>query len=61
MSPDTPAGSTGPAGLPESPGIDERALIQRCLAGDTAAFEPLTTETVEATRAALARERAGER
>src|SRR5258706_1241160 len=38
MSPDTPA---GPAGLPESPGIDERALIQRCLAGDTAAFEPL--------------------
>ena len=40
-SPDTPSGSAGPAGLPESPGIDERALIQRCLAGDTAAFEPL--------------------
>src|SRR4030088_350469 len=38
MSPDTPAGS---AGLPESPGIDERALIQRCLAGDAASFESL--------------------
>ncbi len=40
-SPDTPSGSAGPAGLPESPGIDERALIQRCIAGDAAAFEPL--------------------
>jgi RNA polymerase sigma-70 factor (ECF subfamily) len=29
------------AGTPESPGIDERALIERCIAGDTAAFEPL--------------------
>jgi RNA polymerase sigma-70 factor (ECF subfamily) len=37
-SPDTPSGS---AGLPESPGIDERALIQRCIAGDAVAFEPL--------------------
>jgi RNA polymerase sigma-70 factor (ECF subfamily) len=40
-SPDAPSGSAGPAGLPESPGIDERALIQRCIAGDAAAFEPL--------------------
>lgn len=40
-SPDTPSGSAGPAGLPESPGIDERALIQRCIAGDAVAFEPL--------------------
>jgi RNA polymerase sigma-70 factor (ECF subfamily) len=38
MSPDTPSGS---AGLPESPGIDERELIQRCIAGDASAFEPL--------------------
>ncbi|MEX2223772.1 MAG: sigma-70 family RNA polymerase sigma factor [Candidatus Rokuibacteriota bacterium] len=41
MSPDTPSSEAGPAGLPESPGIDERALIQRCIAGETAAFEPL--------------------
>jgi RNA polymerase sigma-70 factor (ECF subfamily) len=41
MSPDTPSGSAGSAGLPESPGIDERALIQRCIAGDAVAFEPL--------------------
>ncbi|HEX9749049.1 MAG TPA: sigma-70 family RNA polymerase sigma factor [Methylomirabilota bacterium] len=41
MSPGTPSGSAGPAGLPESPGIDEPALIQRCIAGDAAAFEPL--------------------
>ena len=40
-SPDTPSGSAGSAGLPESPGIDERALIQRCIAGDAVAFEPL--------------------
>ncbi len=38
MTPDTPSSE---AGLPESPGIDERALIQRCIAGDAAAFEPL--------------------
>ncbi|MGH7416377.1 MAG: RNA polymerase sigma factor [Candidatus Rokuibacteriota bacterium] len=38
MPPDAPSGS---AGLPESSGIDERALIQRCIAGETAAFEPL--------------------
>ncbi len=38
MSPDTPSGS---AGLPESSGIDERELIQRCIAGDASAFEPL--------------------
>jgi RNA polymerase sigma-70 factor, ECF subfamily len=37
--PDTPSGEA--AGLPEPPGIDERALIQRCIAGDAAAFEPL--------------------
>jgi RNA polymerase sigma-70 factor (ECF subfamily) len=37
-SPDAPSSE---AGLPESPGIDERALIQRCIAGDAAAFEPL--------------------
>jgi DNA-directed RNA polymerase specialized sigma24 family protein len=36
-----PSSETGPAGLPESPGIDERALIRRCIAGDAAAFEPL--------------------
>lgn len=40
-SPDTPSGSAGSAGLPESPGIDERALIQRCIAGEAVAFEPL--------------------
>jgi RNA polymerase sigma-70 factor, ECF subfamily len=38
---DTPPGSAGAAGLPESSGIDERQLIQRCIAGDAAAFEPL--------------------
>ena len=41
MGPETPSGSAGPVGVPESPGIDERALIQRCIAGDAAAFEPL--------------------
>lgn len=40
-SPGPPPSEAGPAGLPESSGIDERALIQRCIAGDTAAFEPL--------------------
>jgi RNA polymerase sigma-70 factor (ECF subfamily) len=38
---DPPFSEAGPAGLPESPGIDERALIRRCIAGDAAAFEPL--------------------
>jgi RNA polymerase sigma-70 factor (ECF subfamily) len=37
MSPDTPSGPNGP----DSSGIDERALIQRCIAGDASAFEPL--------------------
>ncbi|HET8531129.1 MAG TPA: sigma-70 family RNA polymerase sigma factor [Methylomirabilota bacterium] len=41
MGRETPSGSTGTAGAPESPGIDERALIQRCIAGDATAFEPL--------------------
>lgn len=41
MGPATPPGSTGTAGAPEPPEIDERALIQRCIAGDAAAFEPL--------------------
>jgi RNA polymerase sigma-70 factor (ECF subfamily) len=40
-SPETPSGSAGSAGLPEPPGIDERELIQRCIAGDASAFEPL--------------------
>jgi RNA polymerase sigma-70 factor (ECF subfamily) len=38
---DPPSSEGGPVGLPESPGLDERALIQRCIAGDAAAFEPL--------------------
>ena len=41
MSPEASSGSAGAAGLPESPGIDERELIRRCIAGDAAAFEPL--------------------
>jgi len=41
MGPETPSGSAGSAGTPGSPEIDERALIQRCIAGDAAAFEPL--------------------
>jgi len=41
MVPDTPSGSAGAAGLPESSGIDERELIRRCIAGDASAFEPL--------------------
>jgi RNA polymerase sigma-70 factor (ECF subfamily) len=41
MGPETPSGRAGTAGAPESPGIDERALIQRCIAGDATAFEPL--------------------
>ncbi len=41
MGPETPSGSAGSAGTSGSPEIDERALIQRCIAGDAAAFEPL--------------------
>jgi RNA polymerase sigma-70 factor (ECF subfamily) len=41
MGPETPSGSAGSAGTPGSPEIDERALIQRCIAGDATAFEPL--------------------
>ena len=41
MAPDTPSGAGGTTGVPESPEIDERALIQRCIAGDASAFEPL--------------------
>ena len=41
MGPATPPGSTGTAGAPEPPEIDERALIQQCIAGDAGAFEPL--------------------
>jgi RNA polymerase sigma-70 factor (ECF subfamily) len=41
MGPETPSGLAGTAGAPESPGIDEHALIQRCIAGDATAFEPL--------------------
>src|SRR5690242_14842995 len=40
MASETPPGS-GPAGLPEPTGIDERELIRRCQAGDASAFEPL--------------------
>ena len=40
--PETPADSSGQTGEPESaPAADERGLIDRCIAGDTAAFEPL--------------------
>src|SRR5499426_226259 len=38
---DTPSGSAGPGDSPEPVGIDERQLIQRCIAGDASAFEPL--------------------
>jgi RNA polymerase sigma-70 factor, ECF subfamily len=41
MASDTPSGAGGTTGVPESPEIDERALIQRCIAGDASAFEPL--------------------
>jgi RNA polymerase sigma-70 factor (ECF subfamily) len=41
MGPETPSGSAGTTGASESPEIDERALIQRCIAGDATAFEPL--------------------
>lgn len=40
--PETPPNSSGQTGEPESaPAADERDLIDRCIAGDTAAFEPL--------------------
>jgi RNA polymerase sigma-70 factor (ECF subfamily) len=41
MAPDSPSGAGGTAGAPGSSEIDERALIQRCIAGDATAFEPL--------------------
>lgn len=41
MAPDTPSGAGGTTGAPEPPEIDERVLIQRCIAGDASAFEPL--------------------
>jgi RNA polymerase sigma-70 factor, ECF subfamily len=37
----TPPDPTGPAGPLETSGSDERELIERCLAGDASAFEPL--------------------
>ena len=41
MSPDAPSGSTGPGDSPAPAGLEERKLIQRCIAGDASAFEPL--------------------
>ena len=41
MGPDSPSGRGGVAGAPGPSEIDERALIQRCTAGDATAFEPL--------------------
>src|ERR1700730_6951994 len=41
MGPDSPSGRGGGAGAPGPSEIDERALIQRCTAGDATAFEPL--------------------
>ncbi len=41
MGPDVPSGGGGVAGAPGPSEIDERALIQRCIAGDATAFEPL--------------------
>ena len=41
MGPDSPSGAGGIAGAPGPSEIDERALIQRCIAGDATAFEPL--------------------
>jgi RNA polymerase sigma-70 factor (ECF subfamily) len=41
MGPDATSGAGGVAGAPGPSEIDERALIQRCIAGDAAAFEPL--------------------
>ncbi len=37
----TPPDPTGHPGLPEPSSGDERELVQRCLAGDASAFEPL--------------------
>src|SRR6266550_3106323 len=40
--PETPPNSSGQTGEPEpAPAADERDLIDRCIAGDTSAFEPL--------------------
>jgi RNA polymerase sigma-70 factor (ECF subfamily) len=40
--PETPPNSSGQIGEPEpAPAADERDLIDRCIAGDTSAFEPL--------------------
>jgi len=39
--PRPPSSEAGPAETPPPPGLDERVLIQRCIAGDPAAFEPL--------------------
>jgi RNA polymerase sigma-70 factor (ECF subfamily) len=41
MGPDAPSGGGGVAGAPGPSEIDERALLQRCIAGDATAFEPL--------------------
>ena len=41
MGPDSPSGAGGVAGAPSPSEIDERGLIQRCIAGDATAFEPL--------------------
>ena len=41
MGPDSPSGAGGVAGAPGPSEIDERVLIQRCIAGDATAFEPL--------------------
>lgn len=41
MGPDSPSGAGGVAGAPGPSEIDERALIQRCIAGEATAFEPL--------------------
>ena len=41
MGPDATSGAGGVAGAPGPSEIDERALIQRCIAGDATAFEPL--------------------
>jgi len=41
MGPDAPSGVGGVAGAPGPSEIDERTLIQRCIAGDATAFEPL--------------------
>lgn len=39
--PETPPPSSGPVGEPDPTAADERELINRCIAGDTSAFEPL--------------------